>query len=62
MDSKLLDIIACPKCKSKVQVNQKKDGLVCEKCHLLYPIRNDIPIMLNEEAHPLNKQNTETNS
>ena len=49
----LLDILACPKCKGDVHLNDKKDGLVCEACKLLYPIKDDIPIMLIDEALPL---------
>ena len=49
----LLDILACPKCKGPVQLNEKKDGLVCEACKLVYKIRDDIPIMLIDEAKPL---------
>lgn len=46
----LLDILACPKCKSDVHMNPNGDGLVCESCRLLYPIKDDIPIMLIDEA------------
>ena len=46
----LLDILACPKCKAPVKLNEEKNGLVCEKCKLLYEIRDDIPIMLIDEA------------
>ncbi len=49
----LLDILACPKCKGPVKLNEKKDGLVCEACQLVYEIRDDIPIMLIDEAKPL---------
>ncbi len=49
----LLDILACPKCKGKVKLTEKKDGLLCETCSLFYEIRDDIPIMLIEEAKPL---------
>ncbi|SDP02941.1 Trm112 family protein [Desulforhopalus singaporensis] len=45
----LLEILACPKCKGPVKLKNDK-GLVCEKCMLLYEIRDDIPIMLIEEA------------
>jgi uncharacterized protein len=46
----LLDILACPKCKGDIYLNDKKDGLVCEACRLMYPIKDDIPIMLIDEA------------
>ena len=46
----LLDILACPKCKEPVKLNDDKNGLICAKCKLLYEIRDDIPIMLIDEA------------
>ena len=46
----LLDILACPKCKEPVKLNDEKNGLICAKCKLLYEIRDDIPIMLIDEA------------
>ena len=49
----LLDILACPKCKGDIHLNEKEDGLVCDACKLLYEIRDDIPIMLIDEARPL---------
>ncbi|MBI5902495.1 MAG: Trm112 family protein [Deltaproteobacteria bacterium] len=53
IDKELMDILACPKCKGKIRLNDKKDGLVCERCRLVYPIKDDIPVMLAEEARPL---------
>jgi len=49
----LLEILACPKCKGPIKLNEVGDGLVCEACRLVYEIRDDIPIMLVEEARPL---------
>jgi hypothetical protein len=49
----LLEILACPKCKGDIYLNETKDGLICEKCRLVYEIKDDIPIMLIEEAKPL---------
>ncbi|GAB6905979.1 conserved hypothetical protein [Desulfosarcina cetonica] len=49
----LLDILACPKCKGDIHLNAAQDGLVCEACRLVYEIRDDIPIMLIDEAKPL---------
>ncbi|NOQ46672.1 MAG: Trm112 family protein [Desulfobulbaceae bacterium] len=46
----LLDILACPKCKGPVQLNEAKNGLVCQACKLVYEIKDDIPIMLIDEA------------
>ncbi len=46
----LLEILACPKCKGNIHLNDLKDGLICDACQLMYPIRDDIPIMLIDEA------------
>lgn len=54
----LLDIIACPKCKGPVRLNEDETGLICENCQLVYEIRDGIPIMLIDEAAPLNKEQT----
>ena len=53
INKELLDILACPKCKGNVHLNEKEDGIVCDSCKLMYPIRDDIPIMLIDEAIPL---------
>jgi uncharacterized protein YbaR (Trm112 family) len=49
----LLDILACPKCKGDILLNQEEDGLICDRCKLLYEIKDDIPIMLIDEAKQL---------
>lgn len=49
----LLDILACPKCKGVIHLTDTGDGLVCDTCRLRYPIREDIPIMLIDEAEPI---------
>ncbi|MEP6903954.1 MAG: Trm112 family protein [Actinomycetota bacterium] len=48
----LLEILRCPKCKSKVEIKSDKSGLKCTnaECALVYPIRDEIPVMLVEEA------------
>ncbi len=48
IDSQLLEILACPLCKGDVEL--KGDKIVCKKCGRRYPIRDDIPVMLIEEA------------
>jgi uncharacterized protein YbaR (Trm112 family) len=53
VSKELLEILVCPKCKGEIHLNESEDGLVCEACQLLYEIRDDIPIMLIEEAKPL---------
>jgi uncharacterized protein YbaR (Trm112 family) len=49
----LLDILACPKCKGDIKLNDTQDGLICDNCKLLYHIKDDIPIMLIDEAETL---------
>ena len=53
ISKELLDILACPKCKGEVRLTERQDGLVCAACKLLYAIKDDIPIMLIDEAQPL---------
>jgi uncharacterized protein YbaR (Trm112 family) len=48
IDQKLLDILACPLCKTPVK--QERDRLVCTQCGRRYPVRDGIPVMLIEEA------------
>ncbi len=50
ISKELLDILACPKCKGDVHLTEKQDGLVCNACKLLYPIKDDIPVMLIDEG------------
>ena len=49
----LLAILACPKCKGDLELDEKLKGLICHRCALLYEIREGIPIMLIDEAKPL---------
>jgi uncharacterized protein len=49
----LFEILACPKCKGNIYLNQAGNGLICEACKLVYHIRDDIPIMLIDEAAKL---------
>jgi uncharacterized protein YbaR (Trm112 family) len=49
----LLDILACPKCKGELELTEKQDGLICHVCKLCYPIRDEIPVMLIDEAKPV---------
>ncbi len=50
IDKELLEILACPKCKGNIYLNEKGDGLICDACKLMYPIKDDIPVMLIDEA------------
>ena len=58
ISQELLEILACPRCKGDIYLNDTKDGLVCEKCLLIYEIKDEIPIMLIEEAKPFNPKGT----
>ena len=54
LDSKLMEILACPKCKGDVK--EQKMFIVCEKCKLAYPVLdNDVPDMLIDDAWELEK-------
>jgi len=46
----LLEILVCPLCKATVELNQNESGLKCVQCKRVYPIRDDIPVMLIDEA------------
>ncbi|HDM32889.1 MAG TPA: Trm112 family protein [Deltaproteobacteria bacterium] len=50
LDRELLDILVCPKCKGELVLLEDESGLVCNNCKLKYPIEDDIPIMLIDEA------------
>jgi uncharacterized protein len=53
MDSKLLDILACPLCKGPLQYSRSKQLLVCRADRLAFPIHDGIPVMLEDEAQRL---------
>lgn len=53
VSQKLLEILACPKCKGDLVLTPEKDGLICEACRLKYPIRDGIPVMLVDEAEKI---------
>ena len=50
LDERLLEILACPKCKGKLEYREDEDSLLCHACRLRYRIEADIPIMLIDEA------------
>lgn len=50
IDKELLKILACPKCKGDLKLTEKEDGLLCQNCKLLFEIRDNIPIMLIDQA------------
>lgn len=51
----LLEILVCPQCKGDIELTEKQDGLICPACKLLYPIKDDIPVMLIDEAIKLDQ-------
>ncbi|MGH9804670.1 MAG: Trm112 family protein [Candidatus Acidiferrales bacterium] len=52
LDAELLKILVCPQCKTRVELTPDQQGLRCPACRVVYPIRDDIPIMLVDEARP----------
>lgn len=53
IDKKLLDILACPLCKSPLIYDKSKQELICRADRIAFPIRDDIPVMLEDEAREL---------
>ncbi|ORU90344.1 MAG: tetraacyldisaccharide 4'-kinase [Cycloclasticus sp. symbiont of Poecilosclerida sp. M] len=53
MDKKLLDILACPLCKSSLHYAKEQQELTCIPCRLAYPVRDDIPVMLSDQARKI---------
>ncbi len=58
MDKKLLDILVCPLCKGKLVYDKANQELICKADRLAFPIRDGIPVMLEEEARPLDADET----
>lgn len=59
MDKTLLEILACPVCKSSVLYQKQSQELVCKACRVAYPIRDEIPVMLIDEARELTAEETD---
>jgi uncharacterized protein YbaR (Trm112 family) len=53
ISSELLEILVCPKCKGELRLTEPQDGLICDPCGLKFAIKDDIPIMLIDEAQPI---------
>ncbi len=53
LDAKLKEILVCPKCKGELEYQASPEYLVCHQCALKYPVEEDIPVMLVDEAEPL---------
>ncbi|WP_271273986.1 Trm112 family protein [Aliamphritea hakodatensis] len=56
MDKKLLDILVCPVSKAPVEYNAETNELICRASGLAYPVRDDIPVMLENEARTLSAE------
>ena len=59
IDSKLLEILACPICKSPLRYQKEAQELICRADRLAFPIRDDIPVMLEDEARTLSAEETD---
>ncbi len=59
MDAKLLEILVCPLCKSPLIYHKAEQELICRADRLAYPVRDDIPVMLADEARKLSPEEAE---
>ena len=59
IDKKLLEILACPICKSPLIYDKAKQELICKPDRLAFPIRDDIPVMLEDEAREVSHEEIE---
>jgi len=50
ISQELLDILVCPSCKGDLDYKKEPEQLICGKCRLAYPVKDDIPIMLIDKA------------
>ncbi len=53
ISQELLEILVCPQCKGTIYLNNRGDALICDNCRLEFEIRDDIPVMLVDEARPV---------
>ena len=58
MDHRLLEIIACPVCNGKLYFNQEKQELICKVDSLVFPLRDGIPVLLENDARALTAEET----
>ncbi len=56
MDSKLLEILACPLCKSSLRYNKEAQELICKADRLAFPIQDGIPVMLEDSARKISDE------
>jgi uncharacterized protein YbaR (Trm112 family) len=55
MDARLIDILVCPICKANLEYRKAASELVCKPCKLAFPVRDDIPVMLEDQARRLSE-------
>lgn len=60
MDKKLLEILACPSCKGDLKYLKAESELVCIPCRLAYSVRDDIPVMLVDQARKITAEEAES--
>jgi uncharacterized protein len=53
LSAELLEILVCPACKRKLELAARGDGLICKQCRLLYPVEDDIPVLIVSAAKKL---------
>jgi uncharacterized protein YbaR (Trm112 family) len=53
LSPQLLEILVCPKCKGPLEYREQDSALLCRTCRLRFPVRDDIPVMLIDEATPI---------
>jgi uncharacterized protein YbaR (Trm112 family) len=53
LSATLKEVLACPKCKGDLEFHEERGEIICRKCRLIFDIKDDIPVMLIEEARPL---------
>ena len=53
LSPQLLEILVCPRCKGPLEYREREASLVCHRCSLRFAVRDDIPVMLVDEATPL---------
>jgi len=52
VSQELIDLLVCPVCKTPVKLTTDQQGLRCATCHIVYPVRDGLPVMIREEACP----------
>ncbi|MBN1365578.1 MAG: Trm112 family protein [Syntrophaceae bacterium] len=50
LNKNLLEILICPQCRGKIRYDEKLNGIICDRCKLFYEVKNNVPVMLVDEA------------